>query len=606
MSASSQSSPAAGSYSESYSSTLSTVGESLAAVIRHFGGRRVFGVGGDFAANLISALGRRLEIAPASNEMHAGFAACGRAEVGDIGFCLTTYTVGSLPCVTAAALARAERLAVVFISGAPGEQEAHPTAALHHSVLPSTEWRNEYDAALRAFGALGLRVERLQGCRDPRQPNIAGYRFMKLVAHAWLHREPVFVEVPRDIVGQLTQRFRLPSLRALAAECRQLPGAGSIATDIAARLRQCEAPLVFIDDQVKRNPPLADSIRRFCRAHRIPYATSWFAKGLYDEWDGLCLGAYNGAFSSGRARRYIEGKADYILEIGSGVLTMDTDRAFRSGTHRVESFANKTAVRSTAPREGDLLDLLRALHRRPIPRFRPDLGQPPTPAAPRRAPLDFSNIAAAMNACQRRLRAACVYLPEIGSAYFASFGLRTRRSRLGRSWLVNPWYATMGTSLPYARAVAGRIREQGWDDRVVVFTGDGGFHFQSNELVHFQREGLPVTIVLMRNNLFRLGQAGDEPVYHCCAPDFDPLKLVAAYGGRGRRCRTVGEFHDCYLDNLRRNEGISLIEIPCGTDDASQCQEIRLLNLYIRAKNGEVHARAQWADLLARPAATPA
>ncbi len=103
--------------------------------------------------------------------MHAGFSACAQAELNPIGVCMTTYTVGSLPCTSAAALARTEGLPVVFISGAPGENEVN-NEALHHTVHPHTAWRSDLDAALNAFRALGVRTERLQGQRHGGQPNM--------------------------------------------------------------------------------------------------------------------------------------------------------------------------------------------------------------------------------------------------------------------------------------------------------------------------------------------------------------------------------------------------------------------------------------------------
>ena len=119
-----------------YQRSLVTLGQAMRQIIRHFGADTVYGVGGDFAANLIAALDQDgLTISPSSNEMHAGFCACAQAEVQGMGFCLTTYTVGSLPCTTAAALAKTEGLPVVFISGAPGEDEVHQSS-IHHMVQP--------------------------------------------------------------------------------------------------------------------------------------------------------------------------------------------------------------------------------------------------------------------------------------------------------------------------------------------------------------------------------------------------------------------------------------------------------------------------------------
>ena len=127
----------------------------------------------------------------------------------------------------------------------------------------------------------------------------------------------------------------------------------------------------------------------------------------------------------------------------------------------------------------------------------------------------------------------------------------------------------MGTSLPYARVVSETIRRKQFSDRAVVITGDGGFHFQLNELIHFQKEGLPVTIIYMRNDIYHMGKSGDGPIYHCSTNQFDVLQLVRAYGGDGKRCETIGEFSDYYSRCLDENTGIRLIEMELGEPDAS-------------------------------------
>ena len=178
-----------------YSDSLPTLGEVIADVIRFFGGKRIYGVGGDFAANLITALENEVDICPSSNEMHAGFSACAQAEVDGLGFCLTTYMVGSLPCTSAAALAVTEGLPVVFISGAPGEVEVN-SQAIHHTIHPNASWNTDYDNALEAFSALGVKVERLQGSRAVGQPNVAGKRFYHLVAEATAPSNPFLLKCP--------------------------------------------------------------------------------------------------------------------------------------------------------------------------------------------------------------------------------------------------------------------------------------------------------------------------------------------------------------------------------------------------------------------------
>jgi TPP-dependent 2-oxoacid decarboxylase len=577
-----------------YQRSMISLGEAMHRIIRHFGAERVYGVGGDFAANLITALDHDgLTVSPASNEMHAGYCACAQAELDGIGFCLTTYTVGSLPCITAAALAKTEGLAVVFISGAPGEDEAQQFG-IHHMVQPGHSWRAEYDAALDAFAALGLRTERLQGDRARGQPNISAYRFFELVRHAWLHREPVFIEVPRNLVFALTQPLALPPPDQLDTSRMVFAGLEAVIATIASRLREAETPLVYFGEQVKRNPALTQRVLAFCQRQNIPYVSNWFAKGCVDETNTLCLGSYNGVFSDPATRNYIERNVDYVLDLGTSELAQDTFSAFHTGTHRITDFANKTVVKSTAVREIDLIGVVDGLLALEFPHFAFQAPVRPPIKLSADEKFDFHVLVDVINQCQNRQNFGTVFVPEVGNSFFASYGLHPRATQLGMSWVCNPWYAAMGTSLPYARVVAETIKRRGGTDRTVVITGDGGFHFQLNELIHFLKEGLAVTIIYMRNDIFHLGKSGDGPVYHCSTANFDVLQLIRAYGGEGKRCASIGEFTDYYSACLETNHGLRLIEVPCSAAPEHQCRELKLLNLYIKSRNGDAAAASEW------------
>lgn len=581
-------------FGQDYQNALVSLGAAMNRIIRHFGADKVYGVGGDFAANLIAAFdGDSLSVSPASNEMHAGFCACAQAEVEGIGFCLTTYTVGSLPCVTAAALAKTEGLPVVFISGAPGEDEVHQFG-IHHMVQPGNSWRAEYDAALDCFSALGIRAERLQGDRSLGQPNISAYRFFELVRHAWLKREPVFIEVPRNLVFALTQSLDLPALVNMEQRDLVFAGMEYVLKTITEKLMASKTPLIYFGEQVRRNKRLTRLLHAFCHRFNIPYVGTWFAKGIFDETDPLCLGVYNGVFSHPHIRQYIETQVDYVLDIGTSVFTQDTSSAFHTGTHHISNFRNRTVVKSTVDRENDLCQLMEWLLKGPCVPFTycaPEMGKMSINTEEK---MDFHVLTDVLNDAQTKQEFGVCYLPEVGNSFFASYGLRPRYTQIGVNWLSNPWYAAMGTSIPYARVVAENIARNKASDRCVVITGDGGFHFQLNELIHFQKQSLAITIIYMRNDVFHLGKGGDGPVYHCSSTKFDVIKLVQAYGGDGRRCATVAEFQRYYQECLAHNKGIRVIEVPCSLSPQYQCRELSLLNAYIRARNGDPEAIAEW------------
>jgi indolepyruvate decarboxylase len=596
-------------FGKQYHDSLPQLGHSLAQLLQFFGAKRLYGVGGDFVANLINALEPSLTVLPSSNEMHAGFSACAQAEVAGLGVCLTTYTVGSLPCISAAALARTEGLPVIFISGAPGENEI-AQHSLHHTVHPHTAWNTDLNAALNAFKALGIRAERLQGQRHTGQPNIAAEQCLALMTHAYLHRQPVYIEIPRDLVQQPTQALSLPpSLDSLQGQHLNLSGAELIAANILDKLSKSKAPLLFLGEKLRLNPDLLARLVKLCHQLQLPYAVTWFAKGMVDESDPLCLGCYNGVFSHTPGKIYIETIADYVLEIGTAIFPSDTNNAFGSQTHAIDKHQNKTMLKGTAHREQDIIAVVTLLELGLQHRLEATTKQAQLSAqvAPQDAvavvgsnieaqqSLSYANLAKVINLAQATLPQPYVFIPEIGNAFFASFELNTLSTELGRSFLANPWYAAMGTSLPYARAVADELAYIGSQVPILVITGDGGFNFQANELINLQKQHANVTILYMRNNVFHLGKAGNAPIYHCNAEGFDPKLLIQAYGGQGHYCQTQAQL----IQTLQQTAtgGLHLIEIPTSVETQCQSDISRKLNSYIGFKNGDPVASAQWQAL---------
>jgi TPP-dependent 2-oxoacid decarboxylase len=583
---------------KAFNDNMPTLGEVIGDVIHFFGGKRIYGVGGDFAANLIGALEYKIDICPSSNEMHAGFSACAQAEVDGMGFCLTTYMVGSLPCTSAAALAMTEGLPVIFISGAPAEAEVN-NIAIHHTIHPNASWKTDYDNALEAFKALGMKVERLQGQRAEGYPNIAGQRFYQLVAEAYKTKQPVFIEVPRDQISVKTQLIKLPeSVSSICCGNNVLSGSELIANTIKTKLSQAKHPIIYIGDRLKHNNKLKQLIVEFSTKFNIPYATSWFAKGLFDEFSPLCLGAYNGVFTQTSAKNYVEQNMDYVLDIATSVLTQDANSAFGTGTHKIDSFVNKTLLKGGALLEKDLIEVFELLINADIAPF--DVNLPPLEnnKISEREDIDFNNLAAVLNELQSEDQAAYVYLPEVGNSYFCSYGLKVRLSNVGRGWLTNPWYGAMGTALPYARVVSQRLKDQGNTDKAVVIIGDGGFHFQLNELIHVLKDKTHITIIYMRNNIFHLGKSSEAKIYQCNDESFDVHHLVSAYQGESTTCQSVADFKKAFKQCVSKTSGVQLIEVLAKPIEERQCDELRLLNLYIKAKNGLPEAINQWQKLI--------
>ncbi len=581
----------------SYGTKLPTLAETMINTLRLFGCNKMYGVGGDFAANLIKAFENSIEVCGSSNEMHAAFSACGQAEIEGLGVCMTTYTVGSLPCSSAAALAKTENLPLIFISGAPGENEIGDLA-LHHTTTSFSSWNVQVNAALDSFKALGIRSERLQGARNVGQPNIAGLQFFNLVAHAFVNNEPVFIEIPRDLVFNKTQAIDLPSdKKVVLTEFANINGLELIANNIIEKLKNAKNPLIYLGSNAKLNQTLIKMIEKFSHQNNIPYVTSTVAKSNLNEFDDLSLTIYNGAFSSAAARSYVDNEVDYVLEIGTSICKMDIDMAYNTGTHKIDSFENKTLLKGTANHCKDIQNIFEHLLNAKLDKFDFTPIKKLSSEIDEQEVVDFHNIADILNNLQAKDNNPYIYFPEVGNSLFTSFSLLTKESSIGRSWYTNPWYGAMGTSLPYARAACKVLKERNANDVPVVLTGDGGFNFQLNDLIEFMKDELNVIIIYMRNNIYSLGKNSDANIYNCSSEKFDILKLISAYGGEGKCCTSVKEFNDYFRECATINKGIKLIEVPSRTEDEYQSKEVKLLNLYIKANNGNERAKEQWNNI---------
>lgn len=588
-----------GSLGDAYYSSLTTLAKSLVKTLKFFNCNEIYGVGGDFAANLLKAFENDLKMFPSSNEMHAGFSACAAGEIYGLGCCLTTYTVGSLPCITSAALAKAEGIPVVYISGAPGESEIG-NGPLHHSVYASNDWVVKYDYALQSFKSLGIRAERLQGTRNDGRPNVASMQFYDVILHAFLKKEPVYVEIPRDIVFSQSQPIDLPkSLEVATKETLLLSGAEHIAEHIKNKLSSSQRPLIYIGEKIKYNRNLLEKVKNFCHTHQIPYATNLFAKGLLDETSPLSLNMYNGIFSTDRTRQYIEQEVDYILEICTGIMTQDASSAFATADTYIDTFQNKTLLKGTQSQCFDVLEVFTILEETFTGLFSSLPPQSKLKDFEDETPISLSNICDVLNLYHNKVKENFIYIPEIGNSFFASFSLITSKSSIIRSWLTNPWYAAMGTSLPFARVICNRLKNgKIKNDVPIIITGDGGFHFQLNELIHFLREDLFVVIILLRNDIFHLGKGSNSTMYNCSDSRFNYSKLIESYNGTYLKAESIKTLHLAFDSCLTKRKGVNFIELPVSTDPCDQCKEIKLLNLYIKARSGDPESIKKWEERL--------
>lgn len=258
--------------------------------------------------------------------------------------------------------------------------------------------------------------------------------------------------------------------------------------------------------------------------------------------------------------------------------------ALKTGTQLIHG-SHRTFNLSIKCLQDDERLVLQRIMQSHIPPFKPsgllETLQPPVTEADDKLTIQTAMDAIAQS--QKRIGRPYVFLPEIGSSFFFSFKLPTSATSINRGWLSNPWYGAMGTSLPYARVVSRALKRNNSTDLPLVIMGDGGLHFQLNELIHFQREHLSVLILLFRNNIFGLGKSSNSSIYKSCTPEFNVIKMIEAYGGKGITCSSTSSFREALDGYSAAGTGLMLIEISLTQDQDNQ---LSMINETVKSRTG--------------------
>jgi pyruvate dehydrogenase (quinone) len=130
----------------------------------------------------------------------------------------------------------------------------------------------------------------------------------------------------------------------------------------------------------------------------------------------------------------------------------------------------------------------------------------------------------------------------------------------GQMFSVSGHMATMGCGVPYA--IAASLAYPG--RQVVAFVGDGGLSMLLGELVTIKRYGLPIKVVVLKNNT--LGQIKWEqmmflgnPEYECDLEPIDFVKVAEAMGLKGYRVETQADC-EAVLDEALSGRDAVLVE----------------------------------------------
>jgi indolepyruvate decarboxylase len=515
------------------------------------GVRHIFGIPGDFVLNLYEALedDGRFRLVRLSHEPSVGFAADGAARIsGGLGVCCITYGAGGLNMINPVACAYAEESPLVVLSGGPSRAEKAAAIHVHHEV-------KTFESQLKVYQEV---TEYATILDDPRS---AASHIRKAIEVALKLSRPVYLEIPRDMVGAEidvpsdVDHVALPVDEAAVDEAVQ---------EILTRLTTAARPVIIVGVEVHRFS-LREQVIALAERLNVPVASSLLGRGVFPTMHPNFVGTYLGVVSPPHLREIVEG-SDCVLLLGE--LVSDTGLGVSagrlSGANLLLAVARDVYVGhhryQHTPLDRVLAKLLSAssLPRKEMPAHVPSDQLSPEVLQPVRddEPIKVRHLVSVLNEFLAT-RTTTPVVVDTGDALFAAVDIRANE-------IVGPgYYATMGFAVPAALGV-----ELASGRRPVVLVGDGAFQMTGPEISQAPVYGCSPIVVVFNNARWEMLQAFFPDAGYNTTVPWPFAKLAELWGGRGVDVRTPGEFRRA-LNDAWESDRFYLIDVALERGDLS-------------------------------------
>ncbi len=518
---------------------MSTLAVRLLQALKDYGAREIFGIPGDFVLPFYKAI-EESKILPhftLSHEPAVGFAADAAARFHQgLGVAVVTYGAGAFNLVNAVAGAYAERSPVVVIAGAPGARERATGFLLHHQA-------RAVDTQLAVYREITCDQAVLD---DPAR---AADQIARVLRSAREQSLPVYIEVPRDLVGAAMGPVPVlsprPADRQALAEC---------ADEILGRLAEARAPVVIAGVEIRRFG-IERETAALARRLSLPVVTTFMGRGLLEDAPDVLAGTYLGAAGDPATNRLVE-NADALLLLG--VILSDTNFALSE---------RKLDARRTISAMGRNVQIGHHVYNDlPIDALIETLGErarkPKTRAARKRKPPKYprrlkaddekimpSDIATAINDLFDR-HGKMPMAADMGDCLFTAM-------EIDNTALVAPgYYAGMGFGVPAGLGVAVATGR-----RPLILVGDGAFQMTGWELGNCRRYGIAPIVVLFNNTSWEMLRVFQPESKFNDLDDWHFADIASSLGGHGTRVTTRRQLAEALEAAFKRNDRFSLIEV---------------------------------------------
>jgi indolepyruvate decarboxylase len=531
-----------------------TVGQYLVDRLGQLGLEHLFSIAGDYSIAWLNdyVTPSPIRIIEEVNELNAGYAADGYARLKGIGALCVTYSAGALCAVNAIAGAYVEKVPVVLINGTPAVKKAlafQQTGFSAHHFISGGQTDRE---AFEHLTAATVRIDK---------PDLAPLLIDTALTQCITERRPVYIELLQDLVD-----LPCPPPQGVLGPARTVSDQANLQASIAQigqALQAADRPLIWLGVEIDRFG-LHETAASLVRQLGVPYTTELMSKAVLSEDDPLFAGVFDGQASSPEVQQLAR-DADFILALGVWLTDINTlgwdhdfDKTAFVSLDTVKFGTSFSAQVSLAHLMNGLL--ANQITARSAPPFqRPAYEVPLVDAA-----HDEITYQGFYDCIPQYIDKHTIIGTDASMNYFGSLLLKVP---LAGGFIAQSSYSAIGYIAPAATGIC--LAKQP-DQRLLVFTGDGGFQMTAQCLSTQTRFGLDPIIFVLNNGVYGVEQwladasvfSTDKPFYDSCVlHPWQYSRLADVFGGQSRRVTTYGELHTAVKDALTHSGSPFLIEV---------------------------------------------
>jgi indolepyruvate decarboxylase len=501
-----------------------------------------FGIPGDFVLPHYAAQLRvGLKTVVMTHEPSVGYAASAYACARGLGVALVTYGAGGLNMVNPTAMAYAEEIPLLVISGSPETKFHTQKAQLHHCVKTFDTQYLTYQQVTDTYAWLT-------------DPNTAQKEIDRVIDTVRDKSTPGYIEMPRDLVNcEFEPTMSAPSAMSSSASTLKLA-----VNEIVERLRSAKHPVLFVGAQIARFK-LGATVVALSEALGLPAVTSSLGKGSFPESHPNFIGSYFGCFGNPAVREYVEA-SDCTLCLGAVLTEMETGgyTAKLDPDVLIHATTSELTIGHHSYQGVELHALIAELLQDSsklnihfeIPKITPESS--PVQGGQVTVAGMLDDIGAILNSNKHSV--VC----DVGDCLYAGLNLKTDH------FFAPGYYSTMGYGVPAAIGAALALP----DKRPIVLVGDGGFQMTGMELGTAARLGIQPIVIVFNNSSYGMLQFMDQLRSYYDLSCWDYVGIAKALGCDGARAKTQSEFKKA-LSEAQKSELPFIIDAVIAKDDIS-------------------------------------